>query len=529
MARGSDVTVRWGVLDSALAVVAPTAAAKRYAARASIANLRRSYEGGSKSLRSDAWRTSGTAADSEIAAAGAALRERMRDLVRNNALAAQAVQVLVNNMVGPGIRPRARTGVPETDKRINELFEAWSKRCDAHGHTDFYGLQALAVREMIEGGDVFAVKRPRRSRQTLEVPLEIELREADHLDTSRVEDVAGQSRIRQGIQYDASGRRSAYWMFPDHPGDMTPTFGRRDVSVPVPAKMVAHLFERQRVQSRGVPWGTPAIMGLRDLGDWQVAEMARKKAEACLVGIVFSEDSEGVNGVSASPDVKVEDAQGNLVEQFSPGMLAYARGGKDIKFNTPGSSAGIREWNTTQMHIIAAGFRVPYALMTGDLREANFSSSRVGINEFRRMIDQVQWQVIIPMFCEKIWAWFCDAAFTAGLLDSPDIPVEWAPPAFESVNPWQDAQTDLLEVRAGFSTLPQKIAQRGYDARAVLQEQADTLKVVDELELVLTSDPRRMTNVGQAQTTDPLDPPNNADGNATGDTPADKTPPDDGK
>lgn len=492
--------VRWGMMDRALAVVSPRIAARRYAARISIDNLRRGYEGASTGRGTDGWKTANTSADAEIAMAGALLRDRMRDLVRNNPLAGQAVQVLVNNIVGTGIRPRAASDDPELNKRVDALFERWSKRSDAHGHTDFYGLQVLAVREMLEGGDAFALKRPLR-RANGGVPLQVELREADHLDTARFSDQSEGARIKQGIEYGANGRRAAYWMFPDHPGDNSPLFSQRHVSVRVPADMVAHLFERQRVQSRGVPWGTPALKSLRDLDDWQVAEMVRKKTEACLVGIVFGDEEDQMR---VTPTV--QDADGRQVEQFEPGMIAYARGGKDIKFNQPSATPGIREWNLVQMHIIAAGFRVPYALMTGDLSQANFSSSRAGLNEFRRMIEQVQWQIIIPMFCERIWDWFIDAAFTAGLIGTDDVPAEWAPPRFESVNPWQDAQTDLLEVRAGFASTPQMIAKRGYDPLAVAEEQAEFVKHTDALELVYDSDPRKVTSAGLAQNKDPLDP-----------------------
>ena len=422
----------------------------------------------------------------------------MRDLVRNNALAAQALQVLVNNIVGYGIRPRAASGDPALDAAVNGLWARWAGRCDAHGHTDFHGLLQLAVREMLEGGEVFALARPRRIARTREVPLEIELREADHLDAAKFDDRPGGVRIAQGIEYDRNGRRAAYWMFPDHPGDQSPVFRRRLESVRVPARRVAHLFERQRVQSRGVPWGTPAMRALRDLDDWQNAELVRKKTEACLVGIVFGAEDETQTSIAPS----VEDSEGRPIEQFEPGLIAYARGGKDIKFNQPGASSGIREWNLVQMHIISAGFRVPYALMTGDLSQTNFSSSRVGLNEFRRMIEQLQWQTVIPMFCERVWGWFIEAAWTAGLIPAADVPAEWAPPKFESVNPWQDAQTDLLETRAGFTSLSQQIAKRGYDPEEVLGEHARLMEVVDGLGLVLDSDPRRVSRsgVGQANT-----------------------------
>ncbi|MFG6637168.1 phage portal protein [Sulfitobacter sp. 1A12126] len=500
MSKPTTPSVPWGMRERALSLFSPRAAARSYAGKVSAANLRRSYEGGAKTRLTDGWKAGSTAADTEIAAAGAILRDRMRDLVRNNSLAANAVQVLVSSMVGPGIRPRANTGDKALDKKVDELFARWSKKCDAHGHTDFHGLVSLAVREMVEGGEVFAIKRPRRKSRMREVPLEIEIREADHLDAGRWSAPSDPSvRVAQGIEYDQTGRRSAYWMFPDHPGDNSPSFRRNLVSQRVPAAMVAHLFERQRVQSRGVPWGTPALRALQDLGDWQLAEMVRKKTEACMVGIVFGEDGDGTT--SAAPTI--EDANGNPIEQFEPGMFAYARNGKEIKFNTPSSAGGTREWNVVQMHLIAAGFRVPYALLTGDLKEANFSSSRVGINEFRRMVDSTQWLTIIPMLCQKIWDWFTEAAWTAGLIPSPDIAVEWSTPKFESVNPWQDAQTDLLETRAGFTSLADQIAKRGYNAEDVLREHKKTLDLADTLELVLDSDPRKVSRQGLAQANTP--------------------------
>lgn len=498
--------VAWGWQERVLEVFSARAAQRRYTSRVASANMRRAYDGAARGIGTDGWRSGKTSADTEISAAGPLLRDRMRDLVRNNALAAQAVQVLVNNVVGTGIRPRAKTGSPELNKKVDAIFKEWSSRCDAHGHTDFHGLVALAFREMVEGGDVFAIKRSRRVAQTRSVPLEIELFEADHLDEGRHNDNGTAPHISRGIEYDRVGRRSAYWMFPVHPGDNAPGFGRNRDSVRIGADRVAHLYERQRVQSRGVPWGAPAMRALQDLGDWQVAEMVRKKTEACMVGVVFGEDADGTASITPT----VTDADGTVVESFRPGMIAYANG-KDIKFNTPGHSGGVKEWNVTQMQIIASGFRVPYALMTNDLSQANFSSNRAGLNEFRRMVELVQWTIVIPMLCQKIWEWFTDAAYTAGLLPSPDVPVEWAPPKFESVNPWQDAQTDLLETRAGFTSLQQQVGKRGWDLSEVLAEIAETNAALDQMKLIVDSDPRRVTKQGLFQT-EGADPGDDDDG-----------------
>ncbi len=492
--------VRWGLLDAVISGIAPRAASRRYAARVAIANMRRGYDGAARGRATDGWVAGGTSADAEIAVAGPLLRARMRDLVRNNAIAAQAVQVLVNNIVGSGIIPRANTGDAELDKTVDQLWQRWAATCDAHGHTTFQGLLSLAVREMIEGGDVFALKRPQRKGTAGVVPLRIELREADHLDESRANHLRDGSGIRQGIEYDKSGNRVAYWMHPHHPGNSLAV--TQSAPVRVNADMVAHLFERQRVQNRGVPWGTPAMRAIRDVDDWQNAELVRKKTEACLVGIVFGAEEDQM---SIAPTV--QDAEGNRVEQFEPGLIAYARGGKDIKFNQPASTAGVYEWHRVQLHIIAAGFRVPYALMTGDLSQTNFASSRVGLNEFRRMVAQIQHQTVIPMFCEPVWRWFIEMAQVAGLLPmDAHIPAQWTPPRFESVNPLQDAQADMLEVRAGFSSLPQQIARRGLDHETLIADWAAFADKTDALDLVFDSDPRLVSKAGLAQTNDPSQP-----------------------
>lgn len=60
---------------------------------------------------------------------------------------------------------------------------------------------------MIEGGEVFAIRRRRRMRDGLPVPLQIELKEADHLDGAKFGDMPGSGRIAPVIQ-DGQGNRA---------------------------------------------------------------------------------------------------------------------------------------------------------------------------------------------------------------------------------------------------------------------------------------------------------------------------------
>jgi lambda family phage portal protein len=383
--------VSW--LDRAIVSVAPRTATRRVLARQAFEGLARSYEGAARGRRTDGWHAPGSSADAEIGRAGALLRDRMRDLVRNNPHAAKAVAVLVNNIIGAGIMPRAASGDDKLDREVDRLFEIWARGCDADGQLDFYGLQTLACREMVEAGEVLVRRRPRRPGDGVMPPVQMQLLEADFLDATR-NGALGAGQAVQGIEFDALGRRRAYWLFGAHPGDASLSLPGGLTSRAVPASEIAHVYEKQRTQARGVPWGAPVIRSLRDLDDYEVAEIVRKKTEACVTAIVFG-DEEAQQGIAPA----VVDADGNRVEQFEPGLIAYARGGKDIRFNQPAATGGYGEYKRASLHTISAGFRVPYELLTGDLSQVNYSSIRAGLVEFRRMIDAVQWQLFIPMFC----------------------------------------------------------------------------------------------------------------------------------
>lgn len=488
---------------------------------AGAADQRRGYEGGRRNRHTDGWVAGSSSADGQIAPAVALLRERMRDLVRNNPHAAQAIQVLVNNMVGAGIRPRARTGNAALNKKVDKLWEAWARRADAHGHSDIYGVTALAVREMLEGGDCFALPHFGAVVGASGLPpLQIELREADHLDVGKNSLLDGGGEIRDGVEYNAKGIRVALWLFDHHPGDNRMMRWTKD-SRRVPVDRVAHLFERQRVQSRGVPWGAPSVVDMRHLDDWRQTELIRKKTEACLAGILVSDEEPGP-GPDGRPSLGavMTDSAGNTVEEFTPGMIATAKGATSFETVTPQATGGVGEWSRVQLHAVSAGWRVPYCLMTGDLKDNNFASTRVGLNEFRRMVEMIQWTCIIPMLLEPIWAWFIQASQLVGLLpDRGDYVAEWAPPRFESVNPKQDVEADIAEARAGFVSPQMMIAKRGYDPDAVLAEWAAWIKALDAARVTFDSDPRRVAKAGTAQPDAPA--PDGASDTPPQDPPAD--------
>ena len=143
-----------------------------------------------------------------------------------------------------------------------------------------------------------------------------------------------------------------------------------------------------------------------------------------------------------------------------------------------------------------------YELLTGDLSQVNYSSIRAGLIEFRRRIEALQWQLLIPGLCQPVWRRFVAVGQATGALPPGLIGAEWTAPRFEAVDPLKDVQADILAVRAGLMTLKEAIARQGYDPASVLTEIGLTNAELDRLGITLDTDPRKATRTGAAKPTD---------------------------
>jgi lambda family phage portal protein len=488
------------VLDRLIGYVSPRRGANRLANRRKIELIDefRKYEAASQGRRLKNWRAPATSADVEISTELPRLRNRARDLVRNNAIATAIITKHADYIVGSGIMPRFKTGTPSLDEILNNAFDGWAKQCDPEGVMDYYGKQYQACREMVEGGEAFVRKRLRRADDML-IPLQLQTLESDLCDVQKNEQ-KGKGSIRNGIEYDGIGRRRGYYIYDDHPGSGSTKSSEAKF---VKADQIAHLFDPQRTQNRGVPWLTPVMVEIRDLHEYNQTELIRKKIEACNVAVVLSDDGQqDPLGVSDSGDgiSTLTDANGQRIERFEPGMVVYAKNSKDVRFNTPAVSQGMEAYIRTCERRISAGARIPYQIVCADSSQSNFASGKLDILTYQRFVENFQWHYFIPQWCEPTAKWFLEAAVLAGML-SIDAVVEilWNPPEFASIDRLDDAKADLLEVRIGKRTPQEMIAKTGRDPQKVLQEFAEWNAQLDDLSITLDSDPRKMSLNGQIQ------------------------------
>ena len=445
-------------LRHTMSLLAPTWYARRLRAQRAI----RLFEAASSGRRTASWRTSNASINSETLNALPTLRERSRDLATNNAYARRGIAGLCHHIVGSGVVPQVKPG----SRRIGELFREWAGKpeMDAAGRLNFYALQHLALKTVIESGECL-VRRRFRETKAGRVPLQVQVLEPDFIDTAK-NLVTNNVRVVQGVEFNQRGERTAYWLFDEHPGEAT-SLRAATVSRRVDAAEVIHVFDVLRPgQVRGLPWLTPVMLRFRDFDLYEDAQLLKQQISAMLVACVHDMDG--------SYDGLGEDEQKEL-SKLEPGSWQILPPGKTVTFSNPPSVQGYSEYAKYQLHAIAAGLGAPYELVTSDYSAVNYSSARMAFQEFYRSVEHWRWNMLVPQLLDSIFRWFVDAAELKGLVRG-GTSIGWTPPKREFIDPEKDVKAQLLQVSGCLTSLSELIRASGGDPDEVFDELASDMK-----------------------------------------------------
>lgn len=458
------------LIDRMVGYISPERGLRRQVARELLA---RAYEG---AARTDDWRPqrAGASANLDHAMDARELRVRSRALVQNVPYIAQGLRSLVANVVGTGIMP---TWAGKRADVLNTAWRRWCDECDADGRVNMAGMQAAAYRAMQQDGEVFIRLRPRRREDGLQVPLQLQLLEADYLDSDKNADLPNGGRIVNGIESDAIGRITGFWLFDEHPGD-----GHRLRAAPsrrIDAADIIHLFTPDRPgQGRGFPRLAPVIARVRDLQLYEDAELARKNLETRL-SVLASGSIEVLGGQPNEAGYNATET--SALGALPSGGIMQLPLGSSMTVVEPKAMPGYVDYVKYQLHLIAAGFGITYEMMTGDVTEVNFSSARVRMLDFRREAEVDQWTVVVPKLCDRICRAFEDAAVLADLVPSATYEFYHSTPKWSYVDPSKEVSADLEEIAGGLASISEKLRQRGYNPDAVFHELAGDIGKLKEL------------------------------------------------
>lgn len=486
-------------LLKALALVAPQAALKRAYALQAL----RYYDGARRSPRANSLASKPGSANTSMQGELARLTARAHDLVRNTPEAARTIEVLSSLIVGTEINVVFNTGNDWRDRYVSDLFRRWCKIADIEEVLSFGGLQKLAVGGMFEGGDTVVrmldVPMPGRGERGFGLPsLRLQVIEGEQLDITRDRlalDVADR-RIRFGLELDEWNRRHAFHIAQGD-SDRLLLDGR---SLRVPAADICHLYRPLRAgQLRGVTVFAPVLLTARDHADLVEALTMKARMEACFGLGVESPDAGKMTLAPSDPNEQTAD--GKRIEDMHPGMVLYLRPGEKLSAVSPTGGLAAEPILLANLMRFAAGVNLAYDHVTGDLRQANYSSLKAGDRFVRRFVEQFQWLNLVPMLLDRIVERWLDRAIMAGLL--PDrregYAYDYVMPAREPIDPKKDLEADILAVRSGRMSPQEFIGEWGRDWRKVVADLGSFLAEIDKQKIVLDIDPRRTTQTGAAQ------------------------------
>ncbi|WP_373504671.1 phage portal protein [Aestuariivirga sp.] len=483
------------------------------------AAMRARLEGAMAKRRLRGWNPPLENINTLVASGGPRLLARARELVVTNGYAANACEAFAANLVGDGIKPSSLTANAELRDRIQRLWLAWTDEADADGLTDFYGLQAMVAREMFVAGECFVRLRPRRAEDGLLVPLQLQLLQSEMLPFDKMETGSNGNRIRCGIEFDAIGRRVAYHFRRRHPGDSTDQGMVIPETVRVPAANVLHIYRPiDAGQIRGLPHVAPAMVRLFLLDQYDDAELDRKKTAAMFAGFITkTAPEESMMGETHA------DPEGTAIASLEPGTMQVLLPGEDVKFSSPADvGGGYEAFQYRTLLAVSASLGLPYHLVTGDVRQANYSSLRAELVEFRRRMQQLQYGVMAHQLCRPIWARWMETALLAGAIELDDAvtarAVQWIPPRWDWVDPLKDIQAQVLAMEAGITSRRKVVEATGYDIEEVDRENATDMKRAADLGLGYRTGPGTTQGARATPATRPDPGDGTSDNNGTGTT-----------
>lgn len=465
------------------------------------AGMGQAYEASSGRRRGANWRASPVGPNAALSYALPTLRNRSRDAVRQNPYADSAIRTLEDNAVGTGIKPQFVTPDAGLNKELAALWLDWTDESDADDGGDFYALQALVMRGIVEAGEMFGRFRTRRLTDMATVPLQLQLLEPEFCPVDEIRTDRGR-QVVNGIEFNPVGRRTAYWMYRFHPQDWGVIPGLDLTPVAVPASEVMHIRQVRRAgQVRGEPWLTRALITLRDFDQYDDAELVRKKIAAMFTAFVKRSSAEGefMPGEAQAVDQDGAAEPGVSDVSLEPATVQYLEDGEEMQFAAPAEVGGSYEaFVTQQMRRLATATGVLYEHLSGDWNKINDRTFRAAVNEFRRRIERLQHAVLVYQFCRPVHRRWMDTAVLAGMITPPRgmeardlLRVKWVPQGWSYIHPVQEVQAAELAVRAGFKSRSQIVSESGYDAEVVEQEIAAENTRADQLELKFDSDGRQ--------------------------------------
>lgn len=479
-----ELDVKWTLTDRLAAWFDPRGGAERLQARVQMSVATGGYSGGKRDRRSIRnWRPKQISVNEELAADLPDLRSRSRDLARNVPIATGAINTVVTSVVGDGLVLQSQidkdvlgltTEQAEAWQRQAEReFAIWARRPDFSSRMNFDEMQALILRAVLESGDVIVFRRRRRDVSDT-YGLKLQVIEADRL--SNPHNRQNTATMIDGVEVDSDGVPIAYHISTRHPDDagygINREWKRYESGVTAAGTpLILHLFHQLRPdQARGIPYLSPVIEAIRQLGDYGEAEMRAAVISAMFTVFIKQPSIEdGASPIIGSTGNET-NADPNSEIQLGNGAIVDLGPGEDPVFADPKRpNLAFDAFVTAMSRHIGVALELPYEMLLKSFT-ASYSASRAALEMawqmFRTRRSWLAWK-----FCQPVYEWVITEAVASGRLVAPGyfddqivreawLGSDWIGPSRIQLDPYKEASADQIDLTMRTKTRAQIIMER---------------------------------------------------------------------
>jgi len=443
---------------------------------------------------------------------------RIRDLVRNDGWASGAVTRILDNAIGPNLRPISKpdhhflkmvTGnsafdlewAREFGKAVDTYWRTWAfdegRYCDATRNQNFPQMMRVAFRHKLIDGDALAQivwLEKRMGFGKARYATAIQLIDPDRL--SNPQQQFDTKWIRGGVEVDENGAAVAYWIRRAHwsdwwAGNMTVTWDKIPREYPWGRPIIVHDFDGDRAaQNRGVGIFTPVMQKLKMLVRYDSAEL-----DSAIINAIFAAYVESPFDHSLMQEALSDDEHLSYYQEMRRDfhdqnrmLLGNSRlpvlfpGEKINSVNATRPNSNFKDFENAVLRNVASGTGLSAQQVSNDWSDVNYSSARAALLEAWKTLARRKFE-FGAHFCSPVrMAWMEECFATDDLPLPKNAPefnqfrqayarAQWLGPGRGWVDPIAEKQAAVLGMQAGLTTLEREAAEyEGEDWEELLEQ-----------------------------------------------------------
>ena len=482
----------------------------------------RDYAGAQINRLTADWISSITSIQNDIRMNVVLLRERARDLAKNNPIVSRWLNLCVSNIVGAnGFTLQSNVYEWRSSKdaegnikvvrvqdklaniKLEEGFKEWQKpqNCSVSGRYSFRQLCALMVKYKKRDGEAILWKvRNKKGLQLHPItPEALDERKNVVLDNGNV--------VIMGVEMDKWRRPVNYYFRKIDPYlELYATQAFITQHIVIPANQIIHWYRKDfENQTRGITEMTQVMMMLHHLQGYDEATVVNARASAAT-GVIYETDIESPSAAKFND----EDEVGNQIQGMEPGAsFQLPPGIKAVSIHPEYPTAQYEMYQRASYQKISAGFNTAYASTSNDLSQANFGSNRVALLDERDAWTCEQNDMIDEVLMSIYPDWLEMALLKQQVQLPPEKFDKFNKPIFNGrrwdwIDPLKDWSGILMAMRSGLKSPYAISGALGENLEEILDDLAEFYKLAKEKGVPIDLDAKVMLGAaGQDLTTTP--------------------------